>query len=76
MQPQKYPQHTTEWAVPYENTRRCLHDLHSWLAQEFADPNGLRPHFPIEIRFSGGDDIWLSPSNGQPTCWIGIVQYK
>lgn len=72
----KYPQHTTEWAIPYANTQRCLQDLHSWLAREFADPNGLRPHFPIEIRFSDSDDIWLSPSNGQQTCWIGIVQYK
>ena len=41
-----------------------------------ADPYGLRPHFPIEIRFSDGDDIWLSPSNGKKTCWIGIIQYK
>jgi L-gulonolactone oxidase len=72
----RYSQHTTEWAIPYENTQRCLQDLHSWLAEEFADPNGLRPHFPIEIRFSDSDDIWLSPSNGQQTCWIGIVQYK
>ncbi|KAF9228090.1 L-gulonolactone D-arabinono-1,4-lactone oxidase [Gyrodon lividus] len=72
----RYPQHTTEWAIPYENTQACLEDLHSWLAQEFADPNGLRPHFPIEVRFSDSDDIWLSPSNGQKTCWIGIVQYK
>jgi hypothetical protein len=44
--------------------------------REFSDPNGLRPHFPIEVRFSDSDDIWLSPSNGQRTCWIGIVQFK
>lgn len=40
-----------------------------------ADPRE-RPHFPIEIRFSAPDDIWLSPSYNQQTCWIGIVQYK
>lgn len=72
----RYPQHTTEWAIPYENTKACLHDLHDWLMREFSDPNGLRPHFPIEVRFSDSDDIWLSPSNGQRTCWIGIVQFK
>ncbi|KAG1774748.1 L-gulonolactone D-arabinono-1,4-lactone oxidase [Suillus placidus] len=72
----RYPQHTTEWAIPYENTKACLHDLHDWLMREFSDPNGLRPHFPIEVRFSDSDDIWLSPSNGQKTCWIGIVQFK
>lgn len=72
----QYPQHTTEWAIPYSNTHACLYELRAWLDEEFADPKGLRPHFPIEIRFSDSDDIWLSPSSGQRTCWIGIVQYK
>ncbi|KAI0717744.1 L-gulonolactone/D-arabinono-1,4-lactone oxidase [Cerioporus squamosus] len=72
----KYPQYTTEWAIPIENTRACLLELRDWLDGEFADPSGLRPHCPLEIRFSDKDDIWLSPSYGQRTCWIGIVQYK
>ncbi|KDR74082.1 hypothetical protein GALMADRAFT_250832 [Galerina marginata CBS 339.88] len=72
----RYPQHTTEWAVPYENTQACLRDLHSYLNKEFQDPDGIRPHFPVEIRFSAADDIWLSPSYGQPVAWIGIIQYK
>ncbi|KAF9048042.1 gulonolactone oxidase Lgo1 [Hymenopellis radicata] len=69
-------QYTTEWAVPYSNAQDCLRDLHDWLHREYQDPYGLRPHFPIEIRFSAPDDIWLSPSRGQETCWIGIVQFK
>ncbi|KAF8890666.1 gulonolactone oxidase Lgo1 [Infundibulicybe gibba] len=72
----RYPQHTTEWAIPYRNSQACLRELQAWLEQERLDPHGLRPHFPIELRFSAADDIWLSPSNGQRTCWIGIVQYK
>lgn len=72
----RYPQFTSEWAIPASKTQACLHELRSWFQQEFSDPKGLRPHFPVEIRFSAADDIWLSPSNGQPTCWIGIVQYK
>ncbi|TFK29084.1 L-gulonolactone/D-arabinono-1,4-lactone oxidase [Coprinopsis marcescibilis] len=72
----RYPQHTTEWAVPLKNSQACLREFRDWLNQEFADPHGVRPHFPVEIRFSASDDIWLSPSNGQQTCWIGIVQYK
>ena len=51
-------------------------ELRDWLQEEHSDPYGLRPHFPIEIRFSEADDIWLSPSSGQRTCWIGIIQYK
>lgn len=72
----QYPQYTTEWSIPYEKTTACLRELHEWLDREHADPHGLRPHFPIEIRFSDADDIWLSPSHGQRTTWIGIIQYK
>ncbi|KAJ7676685.1 D-arabinono-1,4-lactone oxidase-domain-containing protein [Mycena polygramma] len=81
----RYPQHTTEWALPLHHAPSCLRELHGWMDAEAADPNGLRPHFPFEIRFSRGDDIWLSPSyggqgeegeKGGETCWIGIAQYK
>ncbi|KDQ54563.1 hypothetical protein JAAARDRAFT_38243 [Jaapia argillacea MUCL 33604] len=72
----KFLQYTTEWAIPYRNAQSCLRDLRQWLDDEQADPNGLRPHFPIEIRFSEADDIWLSPSSGERTCWIGIIQFK
>ncbi|KAM5532677.1 hypothetical protein V8D89_013646 [Ganoderma adspersum] len=72
----KYPQYTTEWAIPYERTQACLAELRAWLDEELASPSGVRPHFPVEIRFSSADDIWLSPSNGQQTCWIGLIQYK
>ncbi|KAG8908848.1 D-arabinono-1,4-lactone oxidase [Tulasnella sp. 403] len=71
-----FSQYTTEWAIPYENTRACLSELREWLDQEHADPCGQRPHFPIEVRFSDADDIWLSPSNSRKSCWIGIVQFK
>ncbi|KAJ3572787.1 hypothetical protein NP233_g2855 [Leucocoprinus birnbaumii] len=72
----KYPQFTTEWSIPYANAQACLQELRSWIQQELSDANGLRPHFPVEVRFSAADDIWLSPSNGQLTCWIGLIQYK
>ena len=72
----QYPQHTTEWAIPYENTQACLRDFRDYLSKELQNPQGLRPHFPVEIRFSAADDIWLSPGYGQATTWIGIVQYK
>lgn len=70
------PQYTTEWAIPYAKSQACLLELRAWLEKEQQDPYGARPHFPIEIRFTSADDIWLSPSNGQETCWIGIIQYK
>ncbi|KAJ6536388.1 L-gulonolactone D-arabinono-1,4-lactone oxidase [Mycena capillaripes] len=72
----RYPQHTTEWAIPFKNAPKCLRELHDWMDDVAKDTNGIRPHFPFELRFSGPDDIWLSPSYGQETCWIGIAQYK
>ncbi|KAF7311777.1 FAD-binding PCMH-type domain-containing protein [Mycena indigotica] len=72
----RYPQHTTEWAVPLANAPACLRELKNWMDSEAKDPHGLRPHFPFEVRFSKEDDIWLSPAYGRETCWIGIAQYR
>jgi L-gulonolactone oxidase len=72
----KFPQYTYEGAVPVVQAQNCLRSLSSWLETEYADPNGLRHHFPIEIRLVERDDIWLSPSYGQRMCYIGIIQYK
>jgi len=72
----KYRQYAIEWAVPYSNAQHCLRELRDWLEKEFKDSGGLRPHGGIEIRFSDADDIWLSPSYGQRTCWIGMIQWK
>jgi len=72
----RYLQHTTEWAIPYENTEPCLRELHKYFHEIILVDPRERLHFPIEIRFSASDDIWLSPSYNQQTCWIGIVQYK
>lgn len=68
----KYRHYTIEWAVPYSQAQSCLRELRDWLDTEFNDPHGLQPHCGLEIRFSDADDIWLSPSYGQRTCWIGI----
>ena len=72
----QFPQYTSEWAIPHSDSRACLRELRHLFEQQHADPFGARVHFPVEIRFSASDDIWLSPSHGQKTTWIGIVQYK
>ncbi|KAL1663320.1 D-arabinono-1,4-lactone oxidase-domain-containing protein [Schizophyllum commune] len=69
-------QYTTEWAIPYENSQAALREMRTWLQREIASADGLRSHFPIEIRVSAADEIWMSPSYGHRTTWIGIVQYK
>lgn len=63
--------HVDEWAIPVEGLPGALQDVKDMLAA-----GGWRAHYPIEIRFTAGDDIWLSPSYGRPTAWIGIIAYK
>ncbi|KAG0144225.1 hypothetical protein CROQUDRAFT_47611 [Cronartium quercuum f. sp. fusiforme G11] len=69
-------QYTYEGAVPYLNTVSVLKHMNQWMKNEMAKPDGQRPHFPVEIRPVASDDIWLSPSSGRLTTYIGLVQYK
>src|SRR5699024_4229389 len=33
-------------------------------------------HFPVEIRFVKGDDIWLSPAYQQDSAFVAVHMYK
>lgn len=71
-----FPQYTYEGVVPLERTAACLTEMKEWLEGEMHRIGGLRHHFPIEIRFSPADDVWMSPTYQMAGCYIGIVQYK
>ncbi|WWD18677.1 hypothetical protein CI109_103131 [Kwoniella shandongensis] len=71
-----FPQYALEWAIDAKDAKACLEEMKVWLDAEAASSGGLRVHFPIEIRWSKEDDIWLSPSYGRETCWIGVVTYR
>ena len=71
-----FPQYTYEGVVPIEQAQACLEEMRVWLEGEMVKTGGMRHHFPIEIRFSAQDDVWMSPTNGMRGCYIGIVQYK
>ncbi|MBO0887403.1 MAG: hypothetical protein J2O38_08380, partial [Acidimicrobiales bacterium] len=40
------------------------------------DAQGLRVSFPVEVRFSAGDDIALSPAYGGPRCFVAVHMYR
>ncbi len=65
-----FHQHVTEWAVPLGEASEAALGV-----REMIETGGFRAHLPIEIRFTAGDDLWLSPTYGAPRCWIGIVSY-
>lgn len=71
-----FPQYTDEWAIPFNRAAAAIRAMREWLDEEEAAADGDRIHFPVEIRFTDADSIWLSHSQGRRTCYIGIVQYR
>ncbi|SPO19630.1 related to L-gulonolactone oxidase [Ustilago trichophora] len=71
-----FPQYTDEWAIPFNRAAAAIRAMRDWLDEEEAASDGDRIHFPVEIRFTDADGIWLSHSQGRKTCYIGIVQYR
>lgn len=41
-----------------------------------VEDQGLRVSFPVEVRFSAGDDIALSPAYGGPRCFVAVHMYR
>jgi L-gulonolactone oxidase len=65
-----FHQRVTEWAVPIDDAEAAV-----LAVRELAESRSFQAHLPVEIRFTAGDDIPLSPTFGGPRCWIGIVSY-
>ncbi|WFD02019.1 hypothetical protein MOBT1_000702 [Malassezia obtusa] len=71
-----FSQYTYEYAIPYENAGAALRAIRTWLDEEHARPDGVRPHFPVEVRFVDADGIYLSHCYGRRTCFIGLIQFR
>jgi L-gulonolactone oxidase len=65
-----FHQYVSEWALPLPPAAEAVLGV-----REMAEREGFEAHLPIEIRFTAGDDIWLSPTFEGPRCWIGVVSY-
>ena len=59
-----------EYALPAENAVPAFRAI--W--QLIAD-RGWRIEFPIEVRFAGADDLWLSTASGRETAYIAVHRY-
>lgn len=71
-----FPQYTYEYAIPYEYAGAALRAMRAWLDAEAARADGVRPHFPIEVRFVDADGIWMSHCYARKTCFIGLIQFR
>jgi len=65
-----FHQRVTEWAVPLKDAEAAVRSV-----RELGESGEFQAHLPVEIRFTAGDDIPLSPTFGGARCWIGIVSY-
>jgi len=59
-----------EYALP----RAALPEAFAAL-RSIVDTTPVRVLFPVEVRFSAADDVWLSPGYGRDSAYIAIHQY-
>lgn len=59
-----------EWAFPRHALADVLAELKSWI-----DTHDELISFPVECRFAGADDVWLSTAYERESCYIAIHRY-
>lgn len=60
-----------EYSLPRDTVVDALRQLMAWV-----DKSGLQLSFPVEVRFTAGDDIYLSTANGGQRCYIACHVYQ
>lgn len=61
----------TEWAFDLRNARQVLREYKKMIIDQ-----KYRLNFIQEIRFTKGDDFWLSGCHGRDTMWLGFYGFK
>ncbi|TCI99073.1 D-arabinono-1,4-lactone oxidase [Aeromicrobium sp. IC_218] len=59
-----------EYAVPREAVRDVVEELAA-----FVDRSGLTVSFPVEIRFTAADDVWMSTGHERDNAYVAVHQY-
>jgi L-gulono-1,4-lactone dehydrogenase len=60
-----------EYSIPRAAAVDVLRRLRS-----FVEHSGLHISFPVEVRFTAPDDIYLSTANGDERCYIAVHVYQ
>jgi L-gulonolactone oxidase len=60
-----------EYAIPREHAAEAVAAV-----KEIAESPDLAVNFPIEVRFTAGDDAFLSTAQGRDTCYIAIHMFN
>jgi L-gulonolactone oxidase len=60
-----------EYSVPRAAAADVVREVRAWI-----DASGLQITFPIEVRFTAADDIWLSTASGRESCYVAVHVYR
>lgn len=60
-----------EYAIPIEYAKEAFNRI-----RDYVKESGLNLTFPVEVRFTQGDDISLSTAFGRDSCYIAIHVYE
>jgi L-gulonolactone oxidase len=60
-----------EYSVPRAAGADALRAVREWI-----DGSGLQITFPIEVRFTAADDVWLSTASGRESCYIAVHVFR
>lgn len=60
-----------EYNMPAEHAVQVINEM-----RDSINKNNFRVHFPIEVRFVKGDDIYLSPAYQRDSVYIAVHMYK
>ena len=60
-----------EYGIPAEAALEAFNRVRTFLKQ-----SGLVPIFPVEVRFTKGDDIPLSTASGRDSCYIAVHVFE
>jgi len=61
--------------MEYEIPRECLPEVLSALPQ-LIEKLPFKVQFPVEVRFTGPDDVWLSHGYGRDSAYIAVHQFN
>lgn len=60
----------SEFAMPREALPFVLAELKTWFAAGHENIS-----FPIEVRFTAADDVWMSTGHERDNCYVAVHQY-
>ena len=60
----------SEFAMPREALPEVIAALQQWFAT-----SGEHVSFPIEVRFTAPDDVWMSTGHERASCYVAVHQY-